>query len=512
MAGESKKRAGPAPPSGAASAKPEEVRRLARNLHGRGDSERAVRLLQGALRQDPKNLGLHLDLAGYLNWQERFDGVIRHARAALEIAPDEPKALWLLGSTLRKQGQPQAAAEALERAILQAKGSVALHYELGLARYDLGQLDLALDSLARALAVKPDHVWSRATEMSLRAERDAKTRLAGRAGAKRVALHMNQGFHFSILKPVFEALCEDHHALITGAADWVRRFDPDVVVVADAQATAMRKWVPRAVFVSTRHGLIEKNHFAQAAGVCDFVCVSSEAIRDRAVSAVGIDPKCFWVTGYPQMDPLFRPEALESPVAVPAGHKTVLYAPTYNAQLSSAPMLGERTVELIRGRLRDVTLVIKPHPLTCARDKVWMGWWHKLARDDRHVHLVTEAGADPIPYLKNADLLISDVSSVAYAYLAMDRPVILLTNPEREKDPKFDASAIEWRWRDIGEELFDAEALPAAVARALDEPGRHGDLRARYRELLFGALTDGRAAERIAAHIAEANLSRIKAP
>jgi len=45
--------------------------------------------------------------------------------------------------------------------------------------------------------------------------------------------------------------------------------------------------------------------------------------------------------------------------------------------------------------------------------------------------------------------------------------------------------------------------LSEAVARALDDPAKRGEVRRRYREQLFGDLADGNAAHRIAARIAE---------
>ena len=103
-------------------------------------------------------------------------------------------------------------------------------------------------------------------------------------------------------------------------------------------------------------------------------------------------------------------------------------------------------------------------------------------------------------------MLVTDASSVIFQYLAVDRPIVLMTNPNRYSSPHFDARGIEWRWRDVGEELHDVECLPAAVARAFDDPALGAERRARYRAELFGDLTDGHAAERLAKHITELEL------
>jgi CDP-glycerol glycerophosphotransferase (TagB/SpsB family) len=188
---------------------------------------------------------------------------------------------------------------------------------------------------------------------------------------------------------------------------------------------------------------------------------------------------------------------------LPADRKTVLYAPTWTVGLSSAPMLGERTVELIRGDRRDLTIVIKPHPVTADHHPDWLATWRALAAADAHVHLIDDPAADVMPYLKAADVLISDASSVIFEYLALDRPIILLTNPDRRSVAHFDPNGIEWRWRDVGAEVHDVGDLPAAVSAALDNPVLGVDRRAHYRQELFGDYTDGRAAERIAQKITE---------
>jgi CDP-glycerol glycerophosphotransferase (TagB/SpsB family) len=215
----------------------------------------------------------------------------------------------------------------------------------------------------------------------------------------------------------------------------------------------------------------------------------------------GFEGKQIWATGYSQMDVLFRAPPLGPLLEELSTRKVVLYAPTFNALLSSAYMLGEQLIDLIRGKRSDLTVIIKPHPDLCDKSNYIFHTWRTLAQREPHVYLISRPSANIMPYLRVADLLISDASSVMYAFLALDRPVILVTNPDSRHDPSYDPDGIEWRWRDFGEEITDVKQLPAAVARALDEPQRHARQRAYYRAQLFGDLTDGRAADRIAAHI-----------
>src|SRR5262249_4898373 len=120
----------------------------------------------------------------------------------------------------------------------------------------------------------------------------------------------------------------------------------------------------------------------------------------------------FWVIGYVGLDPLFRGDTPTLPFSQKPGQKTVLYAPTFNVPLSSAPMIGDRLAELIRGARQDISIVIKPHPLIAEQSPEWMETWHRLVREQPDIHLVANANDDVMPYLRAADVLITDASSV----------------------------------------------------------------------------------------------------
>lgn len=489
----------------ALSAAPEDAElhlRLGTCLADMGRNRLAESHLDQARRRAPDLPGAHIALGKLLARRRRHPEAAECFRAAVALAPRRPKLWQRLGMMLRRTGDLEGAAGAQIEA-LRLDGSLAnAHYELGLVHMTQGNAEQASESLQRAVALDPGSVYIRATAASAEAELAAAGQPGDRTTAKRVALHMNDDFQYSILRPIFDALKGRHHVRLTSEPQLVAGFRPQVVVVADAQGARLRKVAPDAVFVYTRHGLITKNHAFKAAGLCDYLSgVSSPAIRDLAVRHGGFAPERVWVTGYVQMDPLFRGDPLPLPFELPPGRKTVLFAPTYNARLSAAPLLRGRVAQLIGGRRNDVNIILKPHPRTYEMNRGMVTRWRGIARRNDRVFLVEDESADAMAFLRAADVLVSDACSLPFAYLALDRPIILITHPRHREDPGYDPDGIEWRWRDLGEELFDVEELPAAVERALADPGRHADRRAHYRRLLFGDLTDGRAAERIAGHI-----------
>jgi CDP-glycerol glycerophosphotransferase (TagB/SpsB family) len=254
--------------------------------------------------------------------------------------------------------------------------------------------------------------------------------------------------------------------------------------------------------VHTRHGLANKGIPARSFRAADYVCVTSEFVRDDFI-AQGIRPRReYWVTGYIQMDNLF---SAPRPPQIPEGLKVVLYAPTWHHGLSSLPMLGDRAVELLHGQREDTFVVIKPHPLVQeGQDPLlapWMQTLKQICRDRPNTHLIESRGEDVMPWLKAADVLVTDASSVQLEYLALDRPLVLLDNPERTGSLHFDPKGLEWEWRDMGDAISDINALPATIAHALDQPQARAAQRAVYRERLFGSLVDGRSGARLAERI-----------
>ena len=321
----------------------------------------------------------------------------------------------------------------------------------------------------------------------------------------RVAFFAHLPFHRPILEPVHDAIGPRAERLFTADRARIAAFAPDVVVMAShAGLEYMRTHVPRAHAVNVRHGMIGKRLISRmparaSARRFDFVCVGHQSTL-AGYEEGGARPRAYWQTGYPQIDPLFR---RDPPPALPldADRPTVLYAPTWNLGLTSATMLGDRVVELIRAGIPGANVIVKPHPVIGEWHPRWMSRWARLAAREHHVLLIADTHADVVPYMLAADVLVSDASSVIFEFLALDRPMVLVTNPRHRADPAYAPDDIVWRWRDVGEEVHATAELPGALATALAAPERHADPRREYASRLFGPFTDGRNHVRVAEHI-----------
>ena len=401
------------------------------------------------------------------------------------------------GVALWKSGKDDEAEKLLRKATAGNPESPEAQYYLSRALHSAGKSGEAVGHLQRALELEPENLTYRAAEATHSIERGPESG----SKVKRIALHLRQVHHFRTLGPILEKIPRHHHILFTPHIRELLDFDPDVAVVSESQAALLRSRLPKAVLVWTPHQLTSKNTACSAARVSDYACLTSEENREWHTRHGGTPRMGFWLTGHVQMDPLFREESPVLPFSLPEEGKTVIYGPTWNEFLSSAPLLGKRVVELIRGEETNISIIIKPHPVIFERQPNWVQNWRELQRNHENVYFVDDPAADIVPYLKAADLLVSDASSVIFQFLALNRPIILINNPNRFGTAHFDPKGIEWQWRDLADTMERVEDLPGAVARNLGGGDTRREYRSRYRKRLFGSLTDGRAAERIAAKI-----------
>jgi hypothetical protein len=402
-----------------------------------------------------------------------------------------------------KGGDAPTALVCFQRARKLGHAHPRLHYWLALTLLALGRKDEAWLETETLLRLAP-------TDVTGRVMRDRLQAPAGRGKGKRIALHMNRLYHYAIVQPLYELLCADHDVLLTFEPIELTAFKPDVVVVCDTQAANLRTLLPDAVSVCVMHGVTGSKNLVQRGGLAaDHLCVASGYIADRLGRHHKVRDEKFWITGYIETDPLFRRNHVPIPIDIPPSHKTVLYAPTYNPGLSSVPVLGDRLAELIIGQRDDICVITRPHPNIIERNPQWLAWFRGASARNSNFHLIEDMGLPMAALMLAADAIVSDSSNCAFQFLALDRPIVLIDALDREQaGESFEAGSIEWAWRDVGEGVKDVSDLASAVGRSLNDPTLGADRRAFYRAKLFGDLTDGRAAERVAMNIENLELKR----
>ncbi len=468
------------------------------------DLEKAVNYFEKAVVGNPTAVDARLDLGKALFLKGDQQGGIAYLQEAVALAPENSDAHYLLGAAYRRAGASEEAVKSLERCLRLSPKRIEALVHLGYARKSAGRRAESLQAFRDALKLAPHNLFAHAGEMSLGVERDGRRLLERDSSARRVALHFNGASQFYPLAALFDQAEGKHWPLLTSDGRDLVEFKPDVVVVGGIQTAQVRDLVPNAFVISAPAFLTSQNRHRAAFDGADIAVAPGQIVADAWVKLGLIDAAQVKVCGHLPLDPLFRGTAVSTPGALMDASATVLYAPGLRPQMASPDLLGENAVDLIRGGRSDVTLVIKPHPESFIRQPGWIEMWSKAAKAHERVVFVDDPDADIVPYLKAADVLVSDVSSVIFEYLAVDRPILLLKNPDFAADEYgYDPQGIEWRWREIGREIGSVDDLARAVDLALKTPDAGTELRARYRQALFGDTTDGLAAERLIELISE---------
>jgi len=279
-----------------------------------------------------------------------------------------------------------------------------------------------------------------------------------------------------------------------------RAFEPELLVVADKLEYLFQDLPTLPFTLFTRHGFASKANLPPAMRSADVACVSSEWVRDDVLRQQIRPRVAFAVTGFPPMDGVFAALAAQRQAGrIGGGALNVLYAPTFTPGYSSVPLFDDAWIDAVLAAAPAVRLTFKPHPVTAEVYPEALRRWHdRAARDDR-VRIVDDAAADVYALFPDADVLISDVSSVAFYYLALNRPMLFIDPPAPETNPlQMDPSGVEWRWRDCAQRVDSAATLATAMQRAASGDDGLAALRERYAERVFGGQRDDQAAARIA--------------
>lgn len=273
-----------------------------------------------------------------------------------------------------------------------------------------------------------------------------------------------------------------------------QEFHPDLTFIADS----VYPWVEGCgKLVHVGHGVLSKGQYytdtptARREEFADMVCVPGkhhQAIMRRIIS------KPVVATGMCKLDDLFSGKISRASVikqfGLPDDYRYVLFAPTFNDELSAIPFVQDRIGQVLPD---DKTLlIIKLHPSTKPEYKEM---YRALPSKDKRIIFADEL--DITPFLALCDVMISDVSSAMMEFAALDKPVILFNNPNWTSYQNYNPADIEFQWRDIGVQVSDLDEMRAAVSLCLQDPAVHADKRKKYTDLLFANKRGGNAAERI---------------
>ncbi|MGY1641615.1 CDP-glycerol glycerophosphotransferase family protein [Geodermatophilus sp. SYSU D00703] len=236
--------------------------------------------------------------------------------------------------------------------------------------------------------------------------------------------------------------------------------------------------------------------------IYDEVWVAGPAGRERYRTArVGVRDEQIREVGRPQLSEIARVRGHRA--HDPARPFTVLYAPTWEGfyaawSYSSLLPMGEEIVTRLMA-MDGVRVLVKPHPASGSVDKAYRGAAERVVAAVRRrgaPHAAVDGLSGLYGAFNEADLLVTDVSSVVTDFLWSGKPYVM-TNPQQlaedEYRREFPSSA--------GAALWDP-ALSTLEADVLDASG--GDRRRPERECVRRHLLgddDGDPQDRFAAAV-----------
>jgi hypothetical protein len=210
----------------------------------------------------------------------------------------------------------------------------------------------------------------------------------------------------------------------------------------------------------------------------------------------------FVQVGYSKLDPLIN--GLEAgldfvALGLDSSKPSILYAPTFN------PSSLERFPDDWPSSFLNYNILIKPHSYTYTRND-YAGQRRKLVKWSRYKN-VAVAGEDEVsllPYMKDADILLSEASSTLFEFVALDKPVIVCDffklkwfyrGPFRYRfERRFGKDNVVYK--DIGRHIQSFKELPGAIADELAHPENFHRQRLEYTRDHVGPM-DGKASLRI---------------
>lgn len=246
---------------------------------------------------------------------------------------------------------------------------------------------------------------------------------------------------------------------------------------AQANFTMLRFNGPRHIHLN--HGESEKTSMvSNQLKAYDQVAVAGRAAIERIAAAIPrFETKKLVSIGRPQLDAV-TPRA--------AGERVrVLYAPTWEGDSAAMAYssLGTHGAQILRQLAADprIDLRFRPHPKTGGTSAAMAKTLKTLKRS--HAQTL-DAVADPAQSVADSDVLICDISAMAYDALALNVPLLLIGSEDIELTRRLPQA----------QQLVDTEDLVSRVLQLAEQGSAAQDALASY---FFATTTPGEATVRL---------------
>lgn len=252
-------------------------------------------------------------------------------------------------------------------------------------------------------------------------------------------------------------------------------------------------WVTGMIKVYFLHGVGPKaSYFASdSLSYYDVLFTPGPYVKKRQLPFV--NQSCqFFDIGLPITDSLITAGKNASSTS---GLPELLYAPSWSSSKEYISIDEKILVEI--GALKGWKVVIRPHPNLLIPSRCNGVDWGKrlksLQQDNNHVTVHAGEGTSIYDILETADVLLTDISSVLFEFLILDRPIIFYAKEGIETFYDF---------QDLSDQMSDACKTiysPDTLAAILEEEHCRPEARSAQREKLLAQTiyNPGKASEKM---------------
>lgn len=256
-------------------------------------------------------------------------------------------------------------------------------------------------------------------------------------------------------------------------------YDPDVTFIA--HCTHQPERGQGGIIININHDVGSKGtsffddpEFTPRENSVDYIFAPSDHLASRLRKFL-TKPKIV-TTGMPKLDRMFRGEFNREEILNKlklSGKRVIIFAPTYNSDMSAIEVLGNSVMKLAN---EETALIVKFHCKVKPKHEAL------FKNKPENVAILSKDEPDITPYMSISDLMISDYSSAWMEFMALDKPMVLINNPEAVQ--KFD-DQFDFVFRDAGIEAGNFEEVKEAVETSFKNPGEKSALRKKYSDMLF---------------------------
>lgn len=315
---------------------------------------------------------------------------------------------------------------------------------------------------------------------------------------RRILVDVRTPMNLAVLAPVWQVLLADGRLDVRFSGprreDLTRAFASGGVGarVVSRRRAALRRWDlymnadpwdPATLWrcrhrVNFFHGVAGKYNLECPAGLpldfarYDRVAFPNEGRMRRYLDAGLVSPERAALVGFPKLDRLVnipgRPRAAAAGLGLPPDRPTAIYAPTFSPH-SSLQHHGEAIVAgLLDGGFN---VIVKLHDRSLDPDPRYSGghdWRARFAALATGGRCLLASHGDSTGYLRAADVMVTDHSTIGFEFCALDRPLVVFDVPELIAAARIDPDKVRLL-RDAAAVVSTPEQVSRAAHHALAE-------------------------------------------